>query len=165
MDRDQSKKSAGDRGRRQREICMSPMPIAPPTSCLGSWAVAADHGPGSKELHIVRALPGTIAAYRKDGQFPDGTVLVKEVFETATGEMTTGTVSHPGKTPRAGLSLMRDSSGRYAGNKLWGDGGAGRGSVVTARQRQRRPITRRIVRGVMCRLGLPIGFMSKVIRR
>jgi Cytochrome P460 len=61
---------------------------------LGSWAVAADQGKGSKELHVVYASPGTIAAYRKDGRFPDGAVLVKEVFETATGQMTTGTVSH-----------------------------------------------------------------------
>ena len=46
---------------------------------LGSWAVAADDGAGSKELHVVYASPGTIAAYRKDRRFPDGTVLVKEV--------------------------------------------------------------------------------------
>jgi hypothetical protein len=32
---------------------------------------------------IVRA-PGTIAAYRKNGHFPDGTILVKEVFKTTT---------------------------------------------------------------------------------
>jgi len=29
---------------------------------LGSWAVAKDDGPGSKELHVVYASPGTIAA-------------------------------------------------------------------------------------------------------
>ena len=61
---------------------------------LGSWAVAADQGPGSKELHVVYASPGTIAAYRRDGRFPNGAVLVKEVFQAATGQMTTGTVSH-----------------------------------------------------------------------
>ena len=52
---------------------------------LGSWAVAADQGQGSKELHVVYASPGTIAAYRRDGRFPDGAVLVKEVFQAATG--------------------------------------------------------------------------------
>jgi hypothetical protein len=51
---------------------------------LGSWAVANDDGPGSKELHVVYASPGTIAAYRKDGHLPDGTVLVTEVFKTTT---------------------------------------------------------------------------------
>jgi hypothetical protein len=51
---------------------------------LGIWAVAADAGQGSRELHIVRASPGAIDAYRKNGRFPDGAVLVKEVFQTAT---------------------------------------------------------------------------------
>src|SRR5262249_26190418 len=55
---------------------------------LGSWAVAADQGQGSKQLHVVYASPGTIAAYRTDGRFPDGAVLVKEVFKAATGQMT-----------------------------------------------------------------------------
>lgn len=88
---------------------------------LGSWAVAADQGKGSKELHIVYASPGTIAAYRKDGHFPDGAVLVKEVFQAATGPMTTGTVSHA-ETLKGWFVMMRDSEGRHAGNKLWGDG-------------------------------------------
>src|SRR5215470_14998889 len=60
---------------------------------LGSWAVAADQGPGSKEFHVVYASPGTIVAYRKDGHFPDGTVLVKEVFLATSQSMTTGIVS------------------------------------------------------------------------
>jgi hypothetical protein len=88
---------------------------------LGSWAVAADQGQGAKELHVVYASPGTIAAYRKDGRFPDGAVLVKEVFQAATGQMTTGTVSHA-ETLKGWFVMMKDSNGRYAGNKLWGDG-------------------------------------------
>src|SRR5690349_6367465 len=60
---------------------------------LGSWAIAAEQSQGSKEMHVVYASPGTITSYRKDMRFPDGAVLVKEVFETATGTMTTGTVS------------------------------------------------------------------------
>ena len=60
---------------------------------LGSWAVAADPGPGSKQLHSVYASPGAVAAFRTNGHFPDGAVLVKEVYETATSPMTTGTVS------------------------------------------------------------------------
>lgn len=88
---------------------------------LGTWAVAADDGPGSKEMHVVYASPGTIAAYRKDKHFPDGAVLVKEVFHTTTGEMTTGTVSSAGAL--AGWFVMvKDSVGRFPGNKLWGDG-------------------------------------------
>jgi Cytochrome P460 len=88
---------------------------------LGSWAVAADQGQGSTELHVVYASPGTIAAYREDGRFPDGAVLVKEVFEAATEQLTTGTVSHA-ETLKGWFVMVKDSKGRYAGNKLWGDG-------------------------------------------
>src|SRR6516225_1398845 len=130
---------------------------------LGSWAVAADQGQGSKQLHVVYASPGTIAAYRTDGRFPDGAVLVKEVFKAATGQMTTGTVSHA-ETLKGWFVMMKDSKGRHAGNKLWGDGW-GCGRMLTARQRQRRLITRRIVNPVMCRRELPIGSMWADIRR
>jgi len=88
---------------------------------LGSWAVAADHGPGSKEMHVVYASPGTVAAYRKDGHFPDGTVLVKEVFKTITKPMTTGTVSSAG-TLAGWFVMVKDNVRRFPGNKLWGDG-------------------------------------------
>ena len=88
---------------------------------LGSWAIAADEGRGSKELHVVLASPGSIEAYRKDGRVPDGTVLVKEVFKTATKEMTTGTVSHADDL-KGWFVMVKDSAGRYPGNALWGDG-------------------------------------------
>jgi hypothetical protein len=88
---------------------------------LGSWAIAADEGRGAKQLHVVLASPGSIEAYRKDGRFPDGTVLVKEVFKTATKEMTTGTVSHADEL-KGWFVMVKDSAGRYPGNALWGDG-------------------------------------------
>jgi len=88
---------------------------------LGNWAVAKEAGPGSEQLHVVYASPGTIAAYRKDGRFPDGTVLVKEAFNTTTNSMTTGTVSSAGSL--AGWFVMvKDTAGRFPENKLWGDG-------------------------------------------
>jgi hypothetical protein len=88
---------------------------------LGSWAVAADQGAGSKELHTVYASPGTIDAYRKDGRFPDGTVLVKEVYQAATGTKTTGTVSNAERL-KGWFVMVKGESGRYPGNALWGDG-------------------------------------------
>ena len=88
---------------------------------LGSWAIAADQGQGSKDIHVVYASPGTITAYRRDGRFPDGAVLVKEVFQAATEEMTTGTVSHA-ETLKGWFVMVKDSSGRHPGNKLWGGG-------------------------------------------
>ena len=88
---------------------------------LGSWAVAADQGQGAKEIHVVYASPDTIAAYRKNGHFADGSVLVKEVCGATTGAMTTGTVSHA-ETLKGWFVLMKDSKNSHPGNKLWGDG-------------------------------------------
>jgi Cytochrome P460 len=88
---------------------------------LGSWAIAADQGQGSKELHVVYASPGTIDAYRKDGHFPDNTVLVKEVYQAATAQMATGTVSRA-DTLKGWFVMAKDNNGRHPGNELWGDG-------------------------------------------
>jgi hypothetical protein len=88
---------------------------------LGTWAVAADEGQGSKELHVVFASPGAAAAYRTGGHFPEGTVLVKEVFLAATAPMTTGTVSHL-DTLKGWFVMVKDTTGRHARNKLWGEG-------------------------------------------
>jgi hypothetical protein len=88
---------------------------------LGSWSVAADQGPGAKQLHVVYASPGAVAAYRKSGHFPDGTVLVKEVYAASTGSMTTGTVSHE-QALQGWFVMVADSKNDHAGSKLWGDG-------------------------------------------
>jgi hypothetical protein len=88
---------------------------------LGTWAVAADKDPGSKQMHDVYATPGTIAAFRKTGKFPDGTLLIKEVYESATASMTTGTVSHA-QTLKGWFVMMKDSKNSHPSNNLWGDG-------------------------------------------
>jgi hypothetical protein len=88
---------------------------------LGTWAIAADAGQGAKEMHTVYASPGTMAAYRETGHFPDGAVLVKEVFTTATIPMTTGTVSHV-ETLKGWFVMVKDSKNSHPGNALWGDG-------------------------------------------
>jgi hypothetical protein len=88
---------------------------------LGTWAVAAEQSPGAKEIHVVYASPGAVEAYNADGHFPDGTVLVKEVFQAATASMTTGTVSHA-DVLKGWFVMVRDPTGRHTGNRLWGDG-------------------------------------------
>jgi len=79
---------------------------------LGTWAIAADKGVGSKELHNVYARPSTIAEYHTRGRFPDGTVLVKEVYETSTAPMTTGTVSHA-QTVKGWFAMVKDSNNSH----------------------------------------------------
>lgn len=88
---------------------------------LGSWAIAADGTAGAKQMHNVYASPGVIAAYRRTGRFPNGAVLVKEVFNAATASMTTGTVSHA-RTLKGWFVMMKDGKNSHPGNPLWGDG-------------------------------------------
>ncbi|HEX7362049.1 MAG TPA: cytochrome P460 family protein [Bryobacteraceae bacterium] len=88
---------------------------------LGTWAIAKDKGQGSKQIHDVYASPGAVAAFRKSGHFPDGTVLVKEVYATATQPMKTGIVSHA-KTLQGWFVMVKQSKNRHPGNQLWGEG-------------------------------------------
>ena len=89
---------------------------------MGSWAVAADTGSGSKEMHTVYASPGAVEGYLKTGHFEDGAILVKEVFAATTGDMTTGTVSHVDSL-KGWFVMVRDSkNAAHPGNPLWGDG-------------------------------------------
>jgi hypothetical protein len=90
---------------------------------LGSWAIAADKGQGSKGMHIVYASPGAISAYRKNGHFTDGSVLVKEVYEAVTQPMPTGNVSHEQKL-KGWFVMVKESKDTHPDNKLWGDGWA-----------------------------------------
>jgi hypothetical protein len=88
---------------------------------LGTWSIASDHGQGAKQMHSVYASPGAVESYKKFGHFPDGTVLVKEVFETATSSMTTGTVSHS-DVLKGWFVMVKDSKHSYPKSTLWGDG-------------------------------------------
>lgn len=88
---------------------------------LGTWAVAAAAAQGSQQLHIVYASPGAVAAHRATGRFPDGTTLVKEVFEAKTGAMTTGTVSRADAL-KGWFVMVKDSKNSHPGNPLWGEG-------------------------------------------
>jgi hypothetical protein len=47
--------------------------------------------------------------------------LVKEVYDTATETMTTGTVSHAQKL-KGWFVMVKDSKNSHPGNSLWGDG-------------------------------------------
>jgi hypothetical protein len=88
---------------------------------LGTFAVAADAGEGAKEFHIVYASPDVVSTYRATGRFPDGAVLVKEVLETETEDMTTGRVSRAERL-RGWFVMVKDASDRYRDDPLWGEG-------------------------------------------
>jgi hypothetical protein len=88
---------------------------------LGTWSVAADEGQGAKEMHIVYGSPGAVANFQKNGKFVDGDVLVKEVYDAATADMTTGTVSHDDKL-KGWFVMVKDDKNKFPDNKLWGKG-------------------------------------------
>lgn len=86
---------------------------------LGTYSVVDLNN--DTELHVTYASPGAAQYYRKNGKFADGTVLVKEVFGTDHGSMTTGEV-HWAKATKVWFVMIKDDKGRYPGNPLWGDG-------------------------------------------
>jgi len=77
--------------------------------------------PKGNEMHYTYASPGTAEAYRKTGRFPDGTVLVKEVFATSHAQLTTGD-AHWAEGTKVWFVMIKDDKGRFPGNPLWGDG-------------------------------------------
>jgi hypothetical protein len=76
---------------------------------------------GETEMHPTYASPGAAQYYRKNGKFADGTVLVKEVFATDHGQMTTGDVRWASGT-KVWFVMIKDEKGRFPSNPLWGDG-------------------------------------------
>lgn len=91
-------------------------------TALGTWAIAAEEGmQGSKSFHTVYTQPESVTEFRKTGRFPDGTIMIKELYSAVTEDMTTGTVSRVDKTT-GWFVMIKDSKGRFEGNKLWGDG-------------------------------------------
>lgn len=88
---------------------------------LGSFATATKAGGPVDELHGVYARPDDVRAYRRDGKFPDGAVLVKEVRAAASANLTTGTATWA-TDPKLWFVMVKDAAGRFQGNALWGDG-------------------------------------------
>jgi hypothetical protein len=87
---------------------------------LGTWSIAGDdEAGGAAGFHIVYTQPETIEAYRRTGEFPDGAVLVKELIETDTGDLTTGRVSWANRVT-GWFVMIKDRQGRFEGNGLWG---------------------------------------------
>lgn len=89
---------------------------------LGTWSVMGDADTGGTiGLHVVYASRSAVQIYRETGKFPDGTVLVKELFNGKTETLTTGRATSAAS--EAGYFVMvKDDNNRFPGNPLWGDG-------------------------------------------
>ncbi|MFA5949432.1 MAG: cytochrome P460 family protein [Hyphomicrobium sp.] len=89
---------------------------------LGTFSVLADKPEnGAKQLHAVYTARENLAAYLKDGKFPDGAVIVKDVWAAKTEPLTTGTASYAGDL--AGRFVMiKDAAGKLGSGPRFGDG-------------------------------------------
>lgn len=90
---------------------------------LGTFSVLGDNPEeGAKELHAVYMERTNVEQYLKTGRFPDGAVLVKDVFSARMEELTTGTASYAGKL-KGRFVMMKDDKRRYFGTSTrFGDG-------------------------------------------
>ena len=88
---------------------------------LGTYAVATKPNQPVDEMHNVYARPEDVRAYRRDGKFPDGAVLVKEVTRVGSEKLTTGQSNWP-TDMKLWFVMIKDAKGRFPGNDLWGDG-------------------------------------------
>lgn len=87
-------------------------------AALGAFTVI---DPKGNQIHMTYASPGTAAYYRKTGKMPDGAVLVKEVFGTSHGALTTGEANWAADT-KVWFVMIKDEKHRFPKNKLWGEG-------------------------------------------
>jgi hypothetical protein len=85
---------------------------------LGTYTIT---DPKGDQMHVTYASPGTAAYYRKTGKFPDGAVLVKEIFLTDHAKMTTGDSQWASQMVQWFVKI-KDTKNRYPNNPLWGDG-------------------------------------------
>jgi hypothetical protein len=88
---------------------------------LGSWAVATKPDQPVHEMHNVYGRAEDVQAYRRDGKFPDGAVLVKEINNVKADKMTTGQSAWSTDT-KVWFVMVKNAKGRFQGNDLWGDG-------------------------------------------
>ncbi len=96
---------------------------------LGTWSIAekdvesssAASGHGAAGLHNVYTQQGVAEYFRQNGSFPDGAVIVKELFKATTSTMTTGTVSRAHEV-EGWFVLVKDTKGRFSSNPIWGNG-------------------------------------------
>lgn len=90
---------------------------------LGTFSVQADDPEeGAGQLHVVYAERAALEAYLKDGAFPDGTKLVKDVYAAKTEDLTTGRASYA-DTLAGRFVMVKDADNSEAGSSpLWGEG-------------------------------------------
>lgn len=85
---------------------------------LGTYTVL---DPKGNQMHVTYATPGTAEYYRKNKKFPDGVVMVKEIYGTDHAQLTTGD-AHWASGIKVWFVQIKDEKHRFPNNPLWGDG-------------------------------------------
>jgi hypothetical protein len=96
---------------------------------LGTWLVTstAAAGPGIDQagpgtgIHNVYTQSESLKAYKKDGRWPDGAMLVMEIRAMKWDDLPTGHVIVEGEAIKW-LVMVKDGKNRFPKNPNWGDG-------------------------------------------
>lgn len=88
---------------------------------IGTVSVAPKPGEPVNEIHGTYTRKEDLEAFRRDGKFPDGAVLVKDVRATTNAKLTTGSAAF-GADVKVWFVMVKDAKGRFPKNDLWGDG-------------------------------------------
>ena len=87
---------------------------------LGSWFVPTGEASG---FHDVYTRQDDVNAYRKEGKFQDGAIIIKELRASSSADYSTGAnVSFSNATIKQWFVMIKDSNNRFPNNKNWGNG-------------------------------------------
>lgn len=96
---------------------------------LGTWLMTAPLPPGTAGektapdpgFHNVYTQAAALKAYKKNGQWPDGAVIIMEIRKIEWDDEPTGHVMAEG-APVEWFMMIKDENGRFPGNPNWGSG-------------------------------------------
>ena len=88
---------------------------------LGTFSVASKTEKEAAELHNVYTRKEDWATYKSTGKWPDGAIIVKDVYETSSEDLTTGHSSWASKI-KVWFVMVKDTTKRFPDNEIWGDG-------------------------------------------
>lgn len=88
---------------------------------LGTWYVKNNDMSNSASMHDVYATPESVKAFKENGQWPDGAILVKTVSSVKNELLTTGNAQWADKID-VWFVMVRDRKNRFPDNKAWGEG-------------------------------------------
>lgn len=88
---------------------------------LGTFSVASKTEKEAAELHNVYTRKEDWDTYKRTGKWPDGAIVVKDVYETSSEDLSTGHSSWASKI-KVWFVMVKDTTKRFPDNESWGDG-------------------------------------------